>query len=497
MQRREFIRGLLAGVSATVMMPFSAWKALAKKQEARALAIPPLLTGEVKDGVRVFGLEIQNGKHQFFAGQETPTLGINGAYLGPTLVMRVGEKVRLNVTNNLDEPTTLHWHGIHLPAKADGGPHQVIEPGATWSPEFLVKQEASTFWYHSHLHKKTGEQVWRGLAGVLIIKDDKSDELELPQAYGIDDIPLVLQERSFYKDGRLAYVESMHSTMMGMAGEFPVVNGVIDPVFKATTQKVRLRILNGSNAGFFNLGFDDDRTFYQIGGDGSLLPERFETRRMLLGPGERGEIVVDVSDGQKTVLRSMSESGAPIGGRMMRMMGMSGVRNVSRFDFLVIQPEGSLATSPDVPEILNPVERLSPSAAVKVRRFDLAMNMGPMTMMGIRAPMLINGKAMDMKRIDEVVKLGDTEIWEIRNNSALPHPFHIHDIQFQILDRNGKEPHPGERGLKDTVTLDSHEVVRVIAKFQDYADPKIPYMYHCHILEHEDAGMMGQFTVVA
>ncbi|MBT3820105.1 MAG: multicopper oxidase domain-containing protein, partial [Nitrospinaceae bacterium] len=141
--------------------------------------------------------------------------------------------------------------------------------------------------------------------------------------------------------------------------------------------------------------------------------------------------------------------------------------------------------------------KLKETEAAITRRFKLEMRMGPGMMFGGSSPFRINGKSMKLSRIDEVVKLGDTEIWEIENNSPMPHPFHIHDIQFLILDRNGRPPSPGERGFKDTVTVNQAETVRIIAKFADYADPEKPYMYHCHILEHEDAGMMGQFIVKA
>ncbi|HHK74202.1 MAG TPA: hypothetical protein ENJ57_03440, partial [Rhizobiales bacterium] len=160
------------------------------------LAIPPLLAGKLQNGTRIFDLRMQKGTTGFFQGIQTPTLGINGSFLGPSLKMRNGEKVRFNVTNAIGEPTTLHWHGLHLPAKADGGPHQVIENGKTWSPEFEIKQMAATFWYHSHMFHKTGEQVWKGLAGLMLVEDETSDKLDLPREYGVDDIPLVLQDRS-------------------------------------------------------------------------------------------------------------------------------------------------------------------------------------------------------------------------------------------------------------------------------------------------------------
>ena len=516
MQRRDFLKYLaggvaLTGISAVVGVNFMGNKSLAANNAPGPLPIPAMLEGEMKDGVRHYDLNMQRGTHEFFKGYKTPTFGINASFLGSTLKLRNGEKIRLNVTNNIGEVTTLHWHGIHLPAKADGGPHQTVAPGKTWSPSFTVKQKASTFWYHSHTHKKTGEQVWRGLAGMLIVEDEASKTLSLPNTYGVDDIPVILQERAFNRDGTFIYLNSMHDRMMGMKGNIPITNGAITPYFEAKTKKVRLRILNGSNASFYNLGFSDNRPFQQIGSDGGLLESPVEMTRVYLGPAERAEIVVDISDGKEIFLISdgvtpeSSDSG--MGGGMGRgMMGrgmMGGMMggSVSKFAFMQIRPSKTLKASRDVPTRLATIDRLDPRNAVKTRRFEFNMRMGPGMMMsqitGIGSPFAINGRAMDMKYINEVIKLGDTEIWEITNPSPLPHPFHVHDVQFQILDRNGNKPHAGESGLKDTVIVNSGETVRIIAKFEDYADPETPFMYHCHILEHEDAGMMGQFTVVA
>ena len=506
--RRDVTRGLLAGGASvaaySLLGPGNIQEAFARKAPQQ-LYIPPLDEGRLVDGVRIFDLEIKKGMSQFLPGLQTPTLGINANFLGTTLRMRAGDRVRLNVTNNIGEPTTLHWHGLHLPANCDGGPHQTIKEGTTWSPEFEIKQKAATFWYHSHMHHKTGEQVWRGLAGLLIVDDNNSKTLDIPATYGVDDIPLVLQDRSFNSDGTLRYATAMHNTMMGNLGAVLLANGTVGAHFEATTNRLRIRLLNGSNARFWRMGFDDGRAFHQIASDGSFLPHPVKMTRLFLGPGERAEIIVDISDAKPTTLRNFMIPEETDGGGMMmeRMLRMrrNSLSKDAGVEFLKIVPaldqKKYRGTSSKLPEKLISLPRLSPTDAVKTRRFVLEMNMGPRVMMGAVDPLTINGNVMDMNRIDEVVKLGDTEVWEITNRSMMPHPFHIHDIQFQILDRNGKPPGPHERGLKDTVVVNRFETVRVIAKFEDYADPDLPYMYHCHILEHEDAGMMGQFTVVA
>ena len=169
---------------------------------------------------------------------------------------------------------------------------------------------------------------------------------------------------------------------------------------------------------------------------------------------------------------------------------------VPQFDLIEFRSSETLKSSASIPKALAQLPIVSEADAVRTRRFLLEMpGMGPMRMMGISDGFTINGNTMNMRRVDEIVKMGETEIWEIANASPMTHPFHIHNTQFRILDRDGRPPEANEAGLKDTVVVNPGELVRVLIKFENYADAKRPYMYHCHILEHEDAGMMGQFTV--
>ncbi len=477
------------------------------------LRIPKLLEGKLEAGVKIFNLAAQTGQTEFFNGVATPTIGINGSYLGPTLKLRAGDNIRFNVTNKLQTDTTLHWHGLHLPAKADGGPHQIVRPGATWSPEFEVKQKAAMFWYHSHLMGATGAQVNQGLAGLILVEDDESDGLKLPSEYGVDDVPLVIQDRRFRRDGRFAYLTAMHDQMMGFKGDTILVNGTVRPFFEVRRQRTRLRLLNGSNARIYNFGFSDQRNFVQIASDGSLLEKPVPMKTLRLSPGERAEIIVEMTADSRVVLMSYPDTeaaGGMMGGIMGRMVG-----NDQTFPVLELRA-GQLETSgTQLPTRLIDVPNWPASQAHRTRRFELNMPMmgmmsgrgsmmGGGRMMGHRGDanqsgglMGINGRSTDVNRIDERVPLGAVEIWSISNDTPLAHPFHIHDVQFRVLDRDGRTPGPREAGLKDTVLVDPGETVRVIAEFADYADDKNPYMYHCHILEHEDAGMMGQFVVTA
>ncbi len=505
LSRRDFLKTTALGslvMGASFILPN--WAALARmpKMHKNPLAIPPLEKGKKQDDLTIFDLEIQDGVTEFFSGTKTATRGVNGSYLGPTLRMNNGDRVRLNVKNSIGETTTLHWHGLHIPAKYDGGPHQPIKHNETWSPEFTIMQKAANFWYHPHLMGKTAEHVWQGIAGLIIIDDEESKSLALPNEYGIDDIPLVLQDRRFFQDGSITYSPSRHDIMMGMVGGVPLANGTITPYFKATKQLLRLRLLNGANASIYELGFSDGRVFKQIATDGSMLEKPFETSSLLLAPGERAEIIVDVRGQENFML--VSKPAAMMGGNMgggNMGGGMMGSNNSNEeyggiFNFLEIQPVKNLIKSPPVPMKLTTINWLDPKTADNERSFEMAMQMGPMMMLGLGKSHTINGKSMKMKRIDETIKLDAIEIWELSNISNYPHPFHVHDVQFQIISRNGKKPHQGERGLKDTVLVNPNEIVRFIAKFDDFADPDNPYMYHCHILEHEDAGMMGQFVVV-
>ncbi len=460
----------------------------------RRLAIPKEMKGKVKEGVRVFSLTLQRGTHEFLQGKKTKTYGINGSYLGPTLRVKKGEKVQFNIKNKIGETTTIHWHGMHIPAKMDGGPHQMIKPNETWVSSYTILQPASVNWYHPHLEGKTGEHVYKGLAGLLLIDDAASSKLDIPSTYGVDDIPLVIQDRRFAQDASFSYLSQPVDRMAGMKGDKIMANGVIDAQWAAPAQMIRVRILNGSNARYYNVGIHDGRAFHLIATEGGLLEKPVSLTRLPLAPGERAEILIDLSqDSGKKIRITSYSSELPSPGGMMGMMGRDALdqKNFTIMEMIVSKPALTKYTLPT--QLVTPA-KLPESLAQKTRRFVFNMGMGGMG--GGGGGFTINNKKMDMNRIDEVIKLGAVEIWEIRNISPMAHPFHVHDVSFLILSRNGKPPAKHEAGWKDTVNVTSRGSVRFIAKFADFADPKSPYMYHCHILEHEDAGMMGQFIVV-
>jgi suppressor of ftsI len=446
---------------------------------ANRLAIPPLAEpGVDDDGRKVFDLELRAGETELLPGSETETWGANGPHLAPTVRASRGDTVMPRVANRLgQETTTIHWHGMHLPAAADGGPHQTIGPGATWSPEWTIDQPAATLWYHPHPNGETEDHIYRGLVGMFIVDDPAADDLALPVDYGVDDIPLIIQDKKLGDDGSLDFSKGMISPT-GLLGDDVFVNGTHDPHLEVSDERVRLRLLNASGARVYNVGFADGREFDLIATDGGLLAVPVRMDRIQLSPGERAEIVVEFESGEEVVLRSFE----PELGMNFFEGRFAGADD--SFDLLEIRAADDLAGAPEVPQRLVDQAPLAEHEATQVRRFSLS-GQGS-----------INGRSMDMGRIDEVVPAGAAEVWEVENDSGTAHSFHPHDVRFRVLDYAGGPPPPHLEGLKDTVFVPPNETVRLLIEFGDHTDPDLPYMFHCHVLQHEDRGMMGQYTVV-
>jgi FtsP/CotA-like multicopper oxidase with cupredoxin domain len=428
------------------------------------LPIPELLVdSNPEELVADYYLSAQNGISNFIVGKQTPTMGYNGNYLGPVIKVSNGEEVRMHVKNELDMATSVHWHGLIVPGSVDGGPHQLIQPQSIWEPSFTVNQPASTLWFHPHVMGTTAIQVYFGLAGMIIVEDENSKALNLPDDYGINDMPLIIQDRNFNADGSFVYLDNM---MDGAVGNYVLVNGAITPDLVVQQVKIRFRILNGANARNFNLRLDDNNDFYQIASDGGLLEAPLLSENLFITPGERAEIVIDFSQYDKgDVIKLLNDTELVM-------------------TFLVGDDSEDLT---EVPDSLAVIEKMDENLATGVKTIVLD-GMGHMVS--------LNGRKFDIKRVDDDVKLGDIEVWEISTTSGMMmgsqgHPFHIHGTQFQVLSRDGSPPNPNELGWKDTVFVRANETVRIIVRF----DFEGLYMYHCHILEHEEAGMMGQLEV--
>ncbi|MEX2656125.1 MAG: multicopper oxidase domain-containing protein [Balneolales bacterium] len=455
------------------------------------LFIPEVISGEDID------LEIQEGTHEFFQGYTTATMGVNGDVLGPTILLEKGQQVTMNVHNQLPEATTVHWHGLHVSSENDGGPHTPIEPDETWSPSFTVLDRASTYWYHPHLHQKTEKHVTMGISGLIIVSDEEESQLDLPRTYGMDDLPLIIQTKEFKSDKQIVTFAHADSVVM--------VNATVDPYVEVPAQVIRLRLLNGSSMRSFNLGLTDDQSFYQVASDGGLLSSPVELDRLLLAPAERAEILINLSDlqGQTIHLKSYA-SELPDGIFGAKYPGINQDSTLNRYDpnplngndFNIMQLNITLTSDNAVTEIPSALVNVTPwneADADTSRTFRLNSRVLPDQ---LNHPFYINDEDFAMDKINEVIPLDNLEIWSITNETAIAHPFHVHMIQFYILDRNGVIPPEQERGRKDVVFVHPMETVRFITKFETYTNPDIPYMYHCHMLIHEDEGMMGQFLVV-
>lgn len=475
--RRTFFRGaavLLAGATLTACStPPRGYDG-----PRRPLPIPPLADAVRNRNQVTFRLAAGTVDTEILPGTATSAWGFNGAHLGPTLRAHRGEEVVIEVHNGLAEMTTMHWHGMKLPAEMDGGPHQPIEPGQTWMPRFQIDQPAATLWYHPHPHGLTGLHSYRGLAGLFYLDDPVSDGLALPSEYGVDDIPVILMDHNFLADGQLDEIEDPD---VGLKGDVATVNGITNAEFTATTRRVRLRIVDASTMRFFNLQLSDGRTFHVIASDSGLLESPVAVENLYLSPGERAEIVIELAPGEQIMLQATEfpENLEVPEDEFALDFGLS-----DHFDLLELNgPAEGAAEVAALPEQLAPPADVDIAGAVE-REFRLNT-------------FEINGELMDMTRVDLTIDHDRPEIWTVVNeNPDWIHNFHIHNAAFHVLSVEGTQAPIWTQGPKDTVALPPGATVRLAVSFGHYPDPEWAYMYHCHMLFHEDQGMMGQFVMV-
>ena len=438
-----------------------------------------------------FNLALKDTFAQLKSGNQTITGAINNhSFWGPTLFFEKGDTVRFNVVNNLNDSTTIHWHGMHLPAVMDGGPHQIIPPGTTWSPYWKVTNNAATYWYHPHLHEMTLEHISKGLGGFIIVRDPIEAALALPRKYGVDDLPIVLTSRRY--DGNNQFVTTNTSY-----GDYMLTNGTPNAQVSLPKQMVRLRILNAEIERGYNLGFSDNRTFYIIANDGGLLNAPVAVTRVKLLVGERVEILVDLTNDalNSTLDLKAYNSGQAFGfpGGEPSTSGQFGSL-LNNKDFNVLHINITATTNnaiTAVPSSLTNNTYWTASDATISRNVTITGGQPG------GAAFTFDNAAFNMNTINHTLNLNAIEKWTITNNNIFGHAFHIHDVEFKIVARNGNASSVGthESGWKDVVYIPKGESVTFVAKFDDYADPIHPFMYHCHFANHEDDGMMGQFVV--
>ena len=441
--------------------------------DSATLSIPDLLEATVTDGVSVYTLDAKTGTHEVLSGVSSSTAGYNQSFLGPTMKWTNGDTVKMKVTNDLGEDTTVHWHGAHVPAKVDGGPQVAFADGDTWEPSFTVNQQAATLWYHPHALGTTAKQVTRGLAGMIIVEDDTAATTALPSDYGVDDIPIVLQCLAVDDSGGIKYDLAGYRES-GL--NFPVLcNGTnVDSTtlsFTATKTRTRLRFLNASPSDIITIQRSDGNTLTQIATEQGYLTSATKVDSIRLVAGSRAEVVIDLSDA--VTLQAVITTGWITGG--------SGTYN-----FLTITPNAS-DTPADLPSTLNTIDRYDTSAftARSIKLTQSGVNMGVDGYVGTTMA------GMEMLS----TTLGTSEIWTITNSTQLEHSFHLHDVPFQIIAINGEAPTGVDLGWKDTVEVIGTAVVKIAMKFTDYADSTYMYMLHCHLVQHEDEGMMAGLLV--
>ena len=449
------------------------------------------------------------------------------AYQNPILRMESGTRFTASLHNELQEPTIIHWHGLHTPAAMDGHPASTIEPGAKYDYDFTVRNRGGTYWYHTHAHNLTAKQAYNGLASFFLVDDDDQRNINkaLDLQLGVTDLPLVVQDKQFDAQGKLVYKPGMHEAMMGWLGDIVLANLTVNAVQTVTPRTYRLRLLNGSNARIYRLAFVKGNTplnFTVIGTDGGLIERPETVTEAFFAPGERLDVLIDAGQaqpGEAIFLKSLafdamenegSAGGASgmggmagTGGGMGRMMGgMSSSRLAlgQAFNVLKLSVIGGERIAPKLPAVLSVVKPIDITGAAE-RKLELSMG---------QMRFLINGRTFKMDEIAFDVKRGAVEIWSISNPViGMPHPMHIHGFSFQVLERVGSPPQVAstarfgkgrtvsDLGWKDTVLVWPGETVRIAIDFaHDYPGSQT-YVFHCHNLEHEDAGMMINFRVVA
>lgn len=476
-------------------------------------------------------------KGSLIKGNKQALQQLEGSALGPIIRVKKGDRVRIRFENELSEKSIIHWHGLHVSHENDGHPEHVIGKGETYIYEFEVMNRAGTYWFHAHPDGRTGEQVYKGLAGLFIVTDEEEKALNLPT--GDYDIPVVIQDKTFDENNQLVYLPNGRmDQMQGFLGNRILINGKIDNTLSLNKDgKYRLRLLNGSNSRAYKLAWNTKETITVFGVDGGLLESPKTLPYLILAPAQRVDVWLDLSNRSESEELKLIHLPIPLdnmmGGGMMGGGMMNGGRREtendnslpynSPFDILNINVGASGKNDAQLPERLSVSQALGPANAANStspRTFNFGME-GMMKW-------TINGRTYNGMEVadDEIVKLNNTEVWRINNGGnistenqnngggmmgnnngmgnmmQMPHPVHIHQLQFNIVNRNSDNVAENlwntvkdgfiDEGRQDSVYLLPGMYMDLAMRFEDF---KGLFLYHCHNLEHEDMGMMRNFKI--
>lgn len=546
--RRDFLRHVGLG-SAAMLVGLPVWRARARTGVGfspdlwlKVVAAPAAVA--VRPGAKT---PVWSYRASVIKGDPASVAPMPDSYLGPILHVRRGQKLRVDFVNRIDEPSIVNWHGLHVPAAMMGLPRYAAKSGGTYRYEFTVDDRAGTYWYHAMSAGHTPEQVYYGLAGLLLVDGPEEDALPLPR--GAYDLPIVIQDRDFGSGNRLTYplgagpdaaagsgvgtassmrrggmmsggmmghgmmghgmmgggMDRMMTRVMGFFGDTILVNGHSDAAFDVETRAYRLRVLNASNSRVYKLAWNDGRPLTVIATGGGLLQMPVSRDYVMLAPGQRVELWADFSADAVGAERTMMSlpfagtMGMPGGGRM-GMMGrtMDGalLPPGARFPLFKVRVARKSNRRFALPRQLSTLTRLRAGDAINrahPRTFRITM---------ARMRWGFNGRSFRMDAVapDEVVRLGTTEVWEFANSMMMAHAIHLHGLQFQVLERLDSRRQDGvlagcvDDGWEDTVLVMPGERVRIIMRFADFTGT---YAYQCHMLEHAADGLMRNYRVQA
>lgn len=442
--------------------------------------------------VQYYEIRMQRGAARIVPDFETEIWGYNGTWPGPTLRPRAGEPIVVRQINELDAETCIHFHGGHPPAQSDGYPGDLIAPGAFFDygyPNAAAGDEAgqglSTCWYHDHAQDITGANVYQGLSGFMLVHDDYEDGLIADGVLPGEefDLPLALQDRVLNADGSLFFDPLNHD---GFLGDVFCVNGKAQPDVSVRRRQYRVRVLNGSNARFYMIRLSTGAPFLAVGVDSALLPTAVQTDRILLGPAERVDLVVDFRNAPAELfLENIAVQTSGKGPEGDSRRPKTKIPGTPLLKFVVNQASETDNVRVKAGDTVRPIAPIHPDEIVATRRFVMGRSKGAWT---------INGRFFDPEFVAGSPKLGTAERWVLVNDGGgWWHPMHIHQELHQVQLFNWRTPPPLMGGYKDTTVLGPNDTAEVFIRFRDFPGK---WVMHCHNLAHEDMAMMVRFDVV-